>query len=187
MCCIWPKFLIQMFTELLQMDCHPLLLACLADPFAQLAPQTCSEITASRVHCSAGWRRVAEGEGQQPWMWVYGCQRLVVSGEAAGNCSRGRRWREAQLRMGAHLRCFAAQEAFGTLTLIFPFWGMFFTCLLVPLSNKCHCFVNVGKFRSPFPPWPDGWASCVQLLILWSWGFLFALQEPGQYSPSEHC
>ena len=141
MCCIRPKLLIQMFAELLQLNWHPLLLGCLAD---LIATDLC-EITAKsegamlRRARAAGWRRWAVSLGigvSQPGLAL--SRREPQQG----------RW-EAQPRSGAHLKC---SEAFGTLALSFPLLGHVLCMSAVPLDNKCHCFVNVGKFRSPFPP-----------------------------------
>lgn len=51
---------------------------------------------------------------------------------------------------------------------------------------------NGRKFRSPFPPWNDGW-NCLGLsyaasdLVKWGLPLCRSLQKPGQYSASEHC
>lgn len=115
---MWPKFLIQMCTELLQMNWHPLLLGCLADPFAQAVLQTCSELTTKRVRCSAGWGWMPEGEGQQLRASVYCCQCPVVSGEAWGNRSRG-----STVTDRGPLETLCCSVAFATLALSFPLLG----------------------------------------------------------------
>lgn len=157
------------------MNWHPPLLGCLADPFAQAARHTCSETAAKRVHRSAG--PAAGGEGQQLCVWVYRCQRPVVLGEVARNHSRARGWWEAQPRTGAAWNALLLRGFWKSSFGFSPFAARsLHVCLFHSVTNITVLLMweNSDHLSLPGLMAGIGWASCVQLLILWSRGFLFA-------------